>query len=568
MRSSSVPELHFPKDVWSLIDEALGLCMSHTHHDRVAEFATATSLHLLKQVHDAHPRALLTPAGAPVFLALMSASPSLALEWWKLRGEEAWSPTKDVPFPLAVVAENLVNAGMQRTANRWKSIKENPALRADFLACLKDGLRLNMPLREGDTIVKATPFEDQAKVVAYCASDCPVLGASEKTAAFKAEHGAWVVMRPEVLEGLRDQCDLLAQTPVWVNGNFVDYSRHPWKQQPLGSVLENHVRVNRGSTDTIVASALKTIAWMEERGASTENAWNHFTHDQIKGLKSWEKLHAFLKNYPRAWMATNTHGALCWQETLAGHPDWLGKMAASRDFQAALHQQGSTGAGVWDHFFEGVRQGRLEEQEGTSSEALTLQGLTQALQHAPLRLVSEEEPLLMRELPSTPSWWTALMDRTWPEAATCWAGQPDETQVTKAFPLVVGVLVGQGFNAKARDAAALNGALLAWKAKADPKSVTPETRAVLWAQHAVLQHAGLGDPLELPNAVLANWLLTPQARPDVAHMAWSRAALDAVPRPNVTKPHKTLEVFKALMRFGILEAWPEGQSPSRPKPRF
>ena len=565
------PALVFPETTWERVAEAMALLDSHANDKPVREFAFKVALEALRQGLAAKPGAVAAPSGGHVLLSLLRSSPELGMEWWRLRGEAAWLPTPHYPYPLVEVCSLVNNAEIQRYAHKWKGLGETVEGKGAFLAFLKDGMRVNMPLLASDTPdPKDSRLKEQEKVVHYCAEPCLVLDAQQKLGALMQADGALVVGRGGAIEGLRDCSRVSSSTRLWMGGQLLGTSRPGWQQSTLLDAIEQEMKSanwSTGSHDLQTQTHLKNIAWLKRQGQPTDEAWGHFFHRQIGRPLLWERCVRVITEHPEVWSALSpSSGALCWQEMFATQPDWLKNALSVPELRAHFSDKDPSGRGIWGHLFEGVRQGRLFEQKGNDS-GLQIDDLKRVLALAPFSLVTDE-PLLTRELPAAPRWWFPFMCQTVPQSLEIWVGPNNEAQSKSALPLLLRVLVGQGFNPQVRVAAALNGAMLDHLSGRYPGTVSEATEAVLWAQREVINKSEQGNLLEGEAVVLRNWVKKEAPQPDVTHMAWATDAIEMLPRPDA-KRHKTVDVFLRLMRFaGLNASWPKEQLPRRSKPRF
>ena len=543
-------------ELQDLVIQSFGFRLSQLQDRSSQDYFTQSRIFLLKEWLKQEPDLTTLPDGSSILAQLFQSSPVDALEWWRIRGGEAWigSPatgTTDHPWFQVL---SRIHHSPSRFDNdkgpvfRWP--KELEPFKAELRQFLEDALEHAMPLREGDTPPKAgkgsPDWNAQAKVVRFLTEDCSLFSAAEKTA-WLFKHRGMLVMEDREFPRWVSNAAFTPATLVWT---VADY-RSPPQQTSLLKVWQAQSRE---------PSAERVLPWLEKHGVDILPFQQNILTREVDAAGDWAQVKKAVEAVPGGWSYQRSGSVrLQWQSCLCDHPEFLRDLLGDPPTQSVLKKVSDAGVGIWSALALGMERAKAD---GRPIEWPSMKDIERLMEQVPLQLSCGdylETPLLFRVREATPPWWETFFRRTLAQAPEAWVGAPDAQQAIWASSLLVNLLVKQATNGTQRERTAEQLLLLARAAKEHPEVLTPQTHAVVWLAQKFLA-SGHSLKTDVSHFLAQDW-----PEPSAADVGWIEPMMASTPKPSAS--HPTLSSLQALAKWARLSRTLE-QAPEKSKPRL
>ena len=508
----------------------------------------------LAEIHAADPTCISLPDGRSILAETFGHRPQLGLEWWRLRGPEAWQPTPATPNPVLSAFVREYKDAYNNNRKRYVGINTlGPSGVSQARTFLRDALDHGMPLSlaEVQSWDPAKPLDRRQKnllaqqegLVSYCLFNTKYedLAPAQKLTELIASGAALptaalpVPTRMDILRASKDALSI----PVVMAHRFGTKDSGPvivsWWQDWLDSpdpisapAVARAMRAARFPKDVIAqvedcrrASDLVDAGRTEKK---PQEAWRALS-DRLASDKSWS-----LEN----------DGSLIWHDLILENPRLLA--CALTDPAVDWSLASSTGLGIWDHLRTRILDGSIPK------------AIQRLAKKVPPVLHAATQPLCW-----TRAWATSenkcqdFMSSTFNTHPGFWLGSPAQ-QAKGALKLVESWLEEEPDHYNDREASVCLNAL--FDPILDRSLFSPKLHLAL---HAVECIAAI-DPdyaERVPNA-----LAHPVGRPDQVSTSYQSRLSSVMSSPRLE------EVPRALGRKVAL-GWKQAASldPRSPKPR-
>ena len=312
----------------------------------------------IQQLFIKDPEALALPDGTSILSACAKAYPTLAYQWWLLRGEEVWASTPSTLNPLIemLFGHDTINPQWSNTF-----FDVDPDLLLDFI---REGMERRMPLtnaqartwKEGEKLTneQVAQIKDQAKLVRFCLNG-RMDDAKGKMGLLKSLDGALPQSEFGAGDYARLHEGLIAATEPLLNPRATigaTKSRFaPWWE---------HWRDERGYFD--LTESEKILSHLQAHNISTGNL-----EAQVLSYRMEERVECFVeKKYDpsliwsyvkkegersngRMWQYEDDGHKLLWHGALCSCPALINEALANPpEHDPELKQISSKGYGLWD----------------------------------------------------------------------------------------------------------------------------------------------------------------------------------------------------------------------------
>ena len=536
----------------------------------VRRYVQASRGSLLRRWFEKWPSAVAFSNGRSVLMTLFERSPEMALEWWEMRGAEAWAPTAADPFPLTSILKGLLHFSSfdsDRTDGLrfvWPLASRqdlNGTVKARMAAFIQDGLRHAMPLRldAPKACVQAAEIKAQADVVAFLSEPCSLFGVAEKFPWLQSHRGALAMNSNGDYLHLIGIAAVTPKTPVWVHQDMRVFHR------PLATTWK---------TNAQLPHAEHVLPWLEGHGVDTDRERGQVLKHALHNVSEWDRVQTLVDALPGGWERSWTDQPFIpWQGTLQRRPRFLNELLNMPHAAERVALFSPSGHGIWDALAAGMSSLKRpgDDTRWGARPELQQKSLLELARLTPLRLRLSETPGLEVEGPWAfrlhhvlPNWWPAFCRKSLknPGAAIAWFGPPDSTQAVRAGVLAVRLLVKQATNARQRECVAMQIEMLHAARRARPRNFAPDVGAVLWFVQALIREGNIGLKRDL-----SAFLNEPFPEPSLDHLGWVEEVRRCIPYP--TRPHASLALFQGLATKARLRAsLPVSNAPRRVSPRL
>lgn len=306
---------------------------------------------LFSKVLEEDPDITHLPNGQSILVLAHNLNPELGVQWWKLRGGAAFSPTPKHPCPLVSIVnrENWTTKALLNNAYDVMDLGNGHASQDDVFKFLSDGLKHSPSITTNvDFKTLDITLEDQSLLFSYFVA-CSERANGEYLKMF-LEAGNVIPsslffdiyplvkakLLPQEHPVLDIKIDIMGQTKY----KFIPWHKH-WASD--GSFKSHDI----------------VIPYLQEYGIDTQRyeelIYIKQKFNEVKWLKEdtsadrWEKIYSDITEN-KAWNFEDELG-LMWQQFLRINPA-LAQHILNNPPPSGLQQKSSQGIGIWDHMLK------------------------------------------------------------------------------------------------------------------------------------------------------------------------------------------------------------------------
>ena len=561
-------------EIKALAEASASLSSLNSSDPSTRNYVQTSRRFFMKRWVESEPGALAFSDGRSVLVTLFGLSVEAALEWWELRGAEAWTPTEADPFPLKSLLSRLMRSSFdpsRMTGPRFQwppdidnnsdsTTRSRTQLKTRVAAFLQDGLRHAMPLRADATKVQlsAAEIEAQAVVVGFLSEPCSLFEATEKFPWLQAHGGALAMANRDDYLRLIENPAVTPNTLAWARRDM-----HPL-HRPLADMW---------ATDIQLPHAEHVLPWLEAHGVDTDRERGQVLEKALQNVSEWSQVQTLIDALPGGWERSWRDMAfLPWQGILKHRPKFLDDLVRMPHAAERVALVSPNGHGIWDALALGFTSIKTVNWNGSWAtwEGPTQKSVLALANWVPLQLHWNQQTTWPAEGPwgfrlhsFLPPWWASFCEESLsaPGAAVAFFGPPDSKQALRAGALALNLLVKQATNASQRECVATQVKILHTARRAHPQAFAPDIGAVLWFIQALLREGKIGIKQDLSLFMEESF---PKPVPD--QMGWVEEMRRRIPNPE--RSHSSLTVFQGLAASARLNAALPFPSAPRPSPRF
>lgn len=306
---------------------------------------------LLSKVLEDDPQVTALPNGQSILVLAHNLNPELGVQWWKLRGGPAFSPTPKHPCPLLSIVnrENWTTKALLNNAYHVMDLAEGHANQNDAFEFLSDGLKYSPSITTTNDLEKTDiTLEDHSLLFSYFLAGNDQADGHYLKMFFDAGNvipsslffDIYALVKAKRLPHEHPVFDINIDIMGQTKYRLIPWHKH-WASE--GSFKSHDIVIPYLQEYGIDTQRYEELIYMKEK--FNEVKWL----GSYTSAKKWEELYSDITEN-NAWNFENELG-LMWQQFLRINPA-LAQHMLNNPPPTGLDQKSSRGVGIWDHMLK------------------------------------------------------------------------------------------------------------------------------------------------------------------------------------------------------------------------